>query len=671
MIVTTASGAPGHPGVYLAQPRTRTVLRPERLDIAGFVGVALRGPVDEPVRIERWSEFERLFGGLERTPGGPLRMLPYAVSTFFRQGGRAAYVLRVAPHGDEGPTSLDATARFRLTLPSGQEASLIAADEGLWGNRLVVRLHYRVDQRLEAEVRDDGVLVLPPGANAPAGSLLRLRHPDAVVDPAMRWVASVDARLPRGSPQPVRLDEAAALVAGTRAKVDVVTGALQIDDLSRPDLGGEYLGGLGLRPDHPRWIHTVLMEGRPARTDGDAAARRHLLAPVDDWSDLDFAPPPELSPIDAELIGKGGDRSPLIDGSAFFDPGFVDFHTIDEDSGPDDPDPHVGVDRMARVREIGLLCVPDLTWDGYAPVPEPPTHHPLKPLPCRCRSCAADEPQTDFHTVVSVGGGLDARNADDLDKLAARQERVVELARACGRFVALLDVPDQLSVAQIAEWRSRFDTSYAAAYHPWLAVADPVDGRAIPLPPSAYAAGIIAERESRLGLSWGPANELAAGAVRAEAVVTDAAHDNLHALGINVYRAERDGFRLSAARTLSTDPDYRQLSVRRLMTMLRLTLQRQCADLAFEPNTAELRERLRQMVTSLLRDLARQGAFAGRTEDDSFFVRCGDDLNPPESQALGRLIAEIGVAPAVPLEYILVRIARDPDGSLTVVRDGR
>jgi hypothetical protein len=450
-----------------------------------------------------------------------------------------------------------------------------------------------------------------------------------------------------------------------------VTGALQIDDRSRPDAGGELIVGLGLRPEHPRWIQRLLSEGGVAGSGQGTAPPRHLVTPLGDWSSADFTPEPALSPIEAKQAGAGSDRSHLIDERAFFDPGFVDFHTIDEDLAPGDADPHVGVDRITRVREIGLLCVPDIAWSTYSPASEPPAHRPLPPLPCRCRACAPDEPDPTFHVVAATGGGLDTRNASDLRKLIDRQERVVELARACGRFVALLDVPDRLSLAQIAEWRSCFDSSYAAAYHPWLSVADPGDGRAVPIPPSSFAAGIIASREIRLGLPWGPANETASAAVRAEAAVTDAAHDRLHELGINIYRVERDGFRLTAARTLSTDPDYRQLSVRRLMTMLCLTLQRQCADLAFEPNTPELRERLRQMITTLLRGLAGQGAFAGRTEADSFFVHCGDDVNPPSSQALGRLVAEIGVAPAVPLEYILVRIARDPDGSVTVVPDGR
>lgn len=661
-MLTTTTRTPGHPGVFLAPPRPTAILRPERLDVAGFVGVALRGPVDEPVRIERWSEYERLFGGFEPAPGGPVRMLPFAVSTFLRQGGQVAYVVRVAPHRDDGPTALDATARFRLKLRGdGEDPLLAAADEGEWGNDLSVTLLYRVDQRMRAELLDDGGLVLPPGSAVPVGSLLRVSAPDSGVEASMRWVASVDDRLPRGSSQQVRLGVPLPLESPATAQVEIVTGAVQIQDRSRPDAGGELLVGLGLRPEHPRWIYRVLADRGTGR----------LITPVGDWSTVDFTPPPALSPVAAERVHEGSDRSHLIDERAFFDPGFVDFHTIDEDVAPGDPDPHVGVDRMARVRELGLLCVPDIAWTGYTPAPDPPVHRPLRPLPCGCRVCELSEPEPDYHEVGAIGGRLDARDTGDLGKLARRQERVVELARACGRFVALLDVPDGLSLAQIAEWRSRFDSSFAAAYHPWLSVADPGDGRAVPIPPSSFAAGIIAARELALGLPWGPANELATGAVRAEATVTDAAHDRLHELGVNVYRVERDGFRLTAARTLSTDPDYRQLSVRRLMTMLCLTLQRQCADLAFEPNTPELRERLRQMITALLRGLARQRAFAGRTDADSFFVRCGDDVNPPSSQALGRLVAEIGVAPAVPLEYILVRIARDPDGSLTVVPDGR
>ena len=68
----------------------------------------------------------------------------------------------------------------------------------------------------------------------------------------------------------------------------------------------------------------------------------------------------------------------------------------------------------------------------------------------------------------------------------------------------------------------------------------------------------------------------------------------------------------------------------------------------------------------LLRDLYRDGAFAGASEEESFFVHCDDSLNPPWSQEQGRLVAEVGVAPASPLEFLVLRLARDASGALGV-----
>ncbi|HEY3544643.1 MAG TPA: phage tail sheath subtilisin-like domain-containing protein [Propionicimonas sp.] len=664
MTLTTGFQAPGHPGVYLAPAPPPETLQRERLDIAGFVGVAPRGPVDEPVRLGRWSEFVRIFGGLEPAPGGPVRLLPYAVSAFFRQGGQVAYVVRVAPHGPDATPTEEATATFQLALDV-PGALLRAANEGAWGNSLHLHLLYRATRLGLAEVEEQDVLRLPPGAAVPTGSLLRLSDPALPSGVVLRWVTRVDDRLARGDRPRVWLDAAVPLTPGTLAGFEVVSGTLSIDDPAGG--GGEQLTGLGLRPDHPRWLPRVLQDQGVLRNEP------HLVVAVGDWLDVDLTPGPALSPVGADLVTPGTDRSHLVDAASFFDPDAGDAYSIDEDEIPGQAAPRVGVDRIARVPELGLLCVPDLTWRSYTPVPAPPVRRPLAQGPwarARCCSvCDAAEPEPVLTPVEVVPGGLDPAAPSDLLEIVNRQERVVEAARRYRRFVALLDVPDGLSLSQVTTWRAHFDASYAAAYHPWLAVADGPDGRALPIPPSAFAAGIIAERELRLGLPWGPANELARDAVRAEAAVTDAVHDRLHGMGINVFRAERDGFRLTAARTLSSDPDYRQLSVRRLMTMLRLSLERQTQWLAFEPNTPELRERLARVLTGFLRDLARRGAFAGRTEAESCFVRCGDDVNPPASQALGRLVAEIGVAPAVPLEYILVRIARDPDGSLTVARD--
>jgi phage tail sheath protein FI len=322
---------------------------------------------------------------------------------------------------------------------------------------------------------------------------------------------------------------------------------------------------------------------------------------------------------------------------------------------------------MGREPEIGLLCVPDLQWRWQGGSVDP---EPVEPPDMCAPPWAQIAPPVHYALPPAPAARLVASDPVQFGELLARQRRCVEVAELRRRFVVLLDVPGGLAAPDIARWRAMFDSSYAAAYHPWLGVTR-VGGQPVTIvdvPPSAFAAGIVAARERRRGLPWGPANELAACAVRSAEVIGDELHDRLHLLGVNVFRAERDGFRLTAARTLSSDPDYLQLTVRRLMTMLALTLERQSQWLVFEPQTADLRDRLTHLVTQLLRGLHRQGAFAGDSEEESFFVRCDERTNPVSEQAAGRLLAEVGVAPAAPLEYLVLRITQDADGGLAVDR---
>jgi phage tail sheath protein FI len=235
-------------------------------------------------------------------------------------------------------------------------------------------------------------------------------------------------------------------------------------------------------------------------------------------------------------------------------------------------------------------------------------------------------------------------------------------------MVALLDVPLGLSQAQTLQWRARFNSSYAAAYHPWLQVSRADDQRNDPvrLNPSAAAAGIIAARELAFGVPHGPANQVVVGAFDVSDRVSPQRHTQLHPLGINVYLRERAGIRLSAARTLSRARHYRQLSVRRLMLMLRRALEQQMQWAVFEPNGPRLWSDVRLMLRNYLRSLYRAGAFRGGSEEEAFFVRCDAETNDRPGIDAGRMLAEVGVAPAEPLEFIVVRITRGGDGTLTL-----
>ena len=644
----------GRPGVYNAPRQQDTSLQPVRLDIAGFVGVAPRGPVDTPTPVSSWSDFERRFGGFERAGNAPDRLLPYALQAFFAQGGELAYIVRVAPPDDfAGPTADEATARYSITGERSGGWELVAADEGTWGAELAIRLDFDVTQSFRAVVRTPSDILLPTGADPPNCSLLRVRRADLPPTGIFRWLtrvvdpptnnraATVDEPLPDPPP-------------GLSAAVDldVVTGVLVVSDTSSPLRREERITGLGLTPGHPRWIASVL----PVES---------VLVGATDAGAGSLVPGPFLAPRTAERLAGGLDRNHGIDFGSFFDAGGPDNDLLDELPR------HCGADAMGRVGDLGLLCVPDLTWrSGPSDPVTPPPVRPTRPPSC-CDVCGPPVPDLIVES-APVPAGLDARDPGDLAEIMARQDRLVQIAALRRRFVVLLDVPAGLPVRAITDWRTRFDTSYASAYHPWLGVprGGAAGGGSVAVPPSSFAAGIIARRERHFGLTWGPANEIAQGAVLSSDVITDTLHDQLHLLNINVYRAERDGFRLSAARTLSSDPEYRQLSVRRLMTMLALTLERQTQWLVFEPNTTALRARLTHTVVQFLRGLHERGSFAGGSEEESFFVACDDALNPPQSQAQGRLIAEVGVAPAAPLEYLVLRISQDVDGTVSVGGQG-
>ncbi len=633
----------GRPGVYRAPDPVDPTYRPVRLDVAGFVGVALRGPVDLPVRVTRWSDYVRRFGSFEPAPDCPERLLPWAVQSFFAQGGVEAYVLRVAPvDGAPGATSADATASYLLDLGAGSTRELSAADEGAWGSGLRITFDLEVRRSFRAAVTGRR-LELPPGVAPGLRSLLRLSPPLRPQAAVFRWVVDLDR-------QAVVLD--AGVASSQELDVAVLTGVLDVTDSAPGVERHERLAGLelGHAPDHPASVPCVLATGSTLlRAAGDWSAP---LTPVD----------PLAGPVTARPVRPGLDRCAAIDGRSFFDDGAAAADSTGEVV-------HRGVDAMGECPHIGLLCVPDLGWKAPPAPPAPPVPVPVRsPGPCDvCWPEPSVAPDGPYPPTAELPPALDGRNPDELDEIVRRQLRVVQTAELRRRFVALLDVPAGLPAQALPRWRAAFDSSYAAAYHPWLGVPG-TDPRhlLVRVPPSAFAAGITAARERRLGLPWGPANELAVGAVLAVDPMTDALHDQLHLLGVNVFRAERDGFRLTAARTLSSDPDYRQLSVRRLMTMIALTLDRQSQWLVFEPNTSELRERLRHTVTQFLRQLQRAQAFAGSTEAESFFVQCDDGVNPAQSQAEGRLVALVGVAPVSPLEYVVVRITQDADGSVQV-----
>jgi hypothetical protein len=648
------------------------------MDVCAFVGVAPRGPawvpvVDEkwrddrpcvepgrprrrtvPVAVESFDDYRRLYGGFEG-PG----LLPYAVASFFEQGGRCAYVARVVhDYGDpcakaawgDVPKVPMATGPFRLR----------ARNPGSWGNLL--RAAFRVARRpLAFEGAALTGLTLAEDADLPAGSLLVLTLPGGTA--VLRYVAGLTEQRRDDAPGSSLLAVFDQAVVVAPVAAEVVEGILLLDD---GDGRSERHERLGLSAPHPRWVAQVLCDESqlvypdPAWIDAEVdlghldlvALAETALPPTDDLA----APPSTQEP---QFTG-GEDRYADLMPEDFFDPSW----TLGND------EPGSGVQALAQLAELSLLVVPDL----YSPEPLAPVEPILDPPPLAgdtFERCLDEEPSRGAQGTAAgdlTGLRLDPRLPDDLRQIKALQARLVEFADLLQSFVVLLDVPPGLSQRGILSWRAAFGSSFAAAYHPWLTVAraDVRRNALVWLPPSAAAAGIIAERELTFGVPHGPANVLAVGVVDVADPVSPARHDVLHPAGVNVYLRERDGVRLTAGRTLSRDPAYRQLSVRRLMTMLRRVLSEKMQWVVFEPNNRSLWSEVRQLLLGYLRQLYTAGAFRGATEEEAFFVRCDETLNPPRVLDAGQLITEVGVAPAEPLEFLVLRLVRDGDGTLLV-----
>jgi len=647
----------GAPGLYPYPDIPIRALTRVRLDVCAFVGVAPRGPARVPadgapdvpphrsvtVAVESFDEYRQVYGGFEG-PG----LLPYAVASFFEQGGLRAYIVRIVhDYGNDAANALGvASGDVPGAGSSAGPLRLRARNEGAWGNRLRAKLSFSTRSLLfdPARVSLTG-LELPPGIELAAGTLLRLNYGGGLRE--FRFVAyAIESRQPQrtGYIWTISFDHAASALPQS---IDIVAAALTIDD---GDGRSERYEQLGLSRQHPRWIATVLT--------GESA----LVYPDTAWVDSAFTPDDltlATDPPTSALFTGGDDRYPDITPEDCFDP----LWTIG------DEEPGDGIQALSQISDLSLLVVPDL----YSPFPlvEPrKLSLPVSlagPVFTRCLDLPAPTVTPEPPPADLVNLRLDPAIPEDLERITTLQTQVVGFAEQVRSFVALLDVPPGLTQRRILNWRSRFQSSYAAAYHPWLVVVRQDDQRNIPvpLPPSAAAAGIIAQVENTFGVPHGPANVIAAQVLDVRETVSPARHDELHPLGINVYLLERDGVRLTAARTLSADPGFRQLSVRRLLVLLRRTLEQQMQWVVFEPNNSALRAKLRQLLGVYLRQLFTAGAFRGATEDDSFFVRCDETNNPPRLADLGQLLVEVGVAPAEPLEFIVLRLARDADGSLT------
>ncbi|KYF86338.1 hypothetical protein BE20_29375 [Sorangium cellulosum] len=227
------------------------------------------------------------------------------------------------------------------------------------------------------------------------------------------------------------------------------------------------------------------------------------------------------------------------------------------------------------------------------------------------------------------------------------------------RFAVLDGRPNQPVVTDILSHRNNYDTKYAGYYAPWLTTVDLTTGKTIVIPPSGHVLGICARVDNERGVHKAPANETVRGILNIELPFTDGEQDVLNPVGVNLTREfEGRGIRLWGARTLSSDPEWKYVNVRRLFIFLEHSIDRGTQWVVFEPNNEALWARVKATIEAFLFGVWKTGALMGTKPEDAFFVRCDRSTMTQDDIDNGRLVCLIGVAPTYPAEFVIFRIGQ-------------
>ena len=227
---------------------------------------------------------------------------------------------------------------------------------------------------------------------------------------------------------------------------------------------------------------------------------------------------------------------------------------------------------------------------------------------------------------------------------------------------AVLDSPEVIEKGGVDKLPKPRDSKYGAYYFPWLEVYDPEKGN-IFVPPGGHVAGVYARVDAERGVHKAPANELVRGALGLRYTITKGEQDILNPKGINCIREFKGrGIRIWGARTISSDPEWRYINVRRLFNMVEHSIEKGTQWVVFEPNDERLWKKVVRNIKAFLSRIYMSGALFGKNPDQAFYVKCDDETNPPEVIDAGQLICEIGMCPVKPAEFVIFRIGQMPTG---------
>jgi phage tail sheath protein FI len=267
----------------------------------------------------------------------------------------------------------------------------------------------------------------------------------------------------------------------------------------------------------------------------------------------------------------------------------------------------------------------------------------------------------DIAIVAAPASGASAAN-----RQAIHDELIIHVEARRAYRIAVLDTARVSTAMEARDDRARLDSSRAAIYTPWVIVPNPLfrpgeEGRPreIALPPSGFVSGIYARNDVQRGVFKAPANEIVRGALRHDIEINFAQQEVLNPNGVNCLRFfPNRGNRVWGARTISSDPEWKYVNVRRYFNYLERSIDIGTQWAVFEPNGERLWANVRETVSSFLVNEWRSGALLGTSTKEAFFVRCDRSTMDQNDLDNGRLICLVGVAVVKPAEFVIFRVGQ-------------
>ncbi len=584
------------PGVYVEEYDSgATPMQGVSTSTAGFVGLAERGPViGQPQLITSFADYTRMYGGYLSKAGYGDARYLPYAVEQFFLNGGARAYVMRAVPGDAKAASRT-TGVLRIT----------AANPGAWAEKMRVTVAPSSKAKTQVFEANGADLKLKNADGFNAGDVVEL------YDGRTKAYATIKSVLDKV----ITLDAPCTLaVADTKVGTNKYVRTCEITITARLDDTVETFENLSLNPEALNYAPVktaksdlISVEIVPAQTTAVTVAAP---AAKDDKDKEKKDAPAPVAPVKTagitpyDLCGGTGESMVLtLEGGSN---GSVTNVTPDAYIGTDDgPGKRTGLQAFQENGVVSILAVPGVT---------------------------APEVQASL--------------------IAFCENR-----KSC---FAILDVPmDLKKTNDVAAFRDMYDSSYAAMYHPWLQMFDAGAKRTDFFPPSGAMAGVFARSDNSRGVHKAPANEVVRGCTGLSCNYNVGEQDILNPLGVNLIRAlPGQGIRVWGARTISSNGLWKYLNVRRLFIYIEESIKANTNWVVFEPNSETLWSRVTRTIETFLATCWRDGALAGTSPDQAFFVECGPTTMTQDDIDNGRLICQIGIAPVKPAEFVIFRITQ-------------